>query len=709
MDFRIADTFTDALARLPAPDQKAVKTSAFDLQTNPQRPGLQMHRIDNSRDPNFWSVRVNADVRIVLHKTEASLLLAYVDHHDRAYAWAARRRIETHPKTGAVQIVEVRERVEEIAPPAASARARTASGPDLPFARLTDDALLSVGVPTDWLADVREASEDAFLELAPHLPAEAAEALLQLAAGGQQPMATLEPKFSFPYIAAPPVVSARKVKQELDPYANPDSLRRIRAIQNHAELAQALDSPWEQWTVYLHPSQREIVERDFAGPARVAGSAGTGKTVVALHRAVRIAKTSPDAPVLLATFSDPLAAALASKVRLVAGPEPRVIPRIRVASLAGVAAELFELATGRRAHVAKDDQIVRALEKAAVDAGLSAKLNFLRSEWANVVDAWQVKGAAEYLAVPRLGRDRRLGSKQREQFWPVFAAARASLESRGFYTWPGVFTVVTRHFAEKPTKPFSHVVIDEAQDLGVPELRFIAAIAPEGKNALFFSGDLGQRIFQQPFSWKALGVDIRGRAATLKVNYRTSHQIRRAADKLLPGPQRDVDGVVEERKGTVSVFNGPEPKIVIAQDEAAETSAIAAFIKDALAAGVAPREIGVFTRAPETLNRARAAVHSAGAEALELSDRTDDPGERVSIGTMHLAKGLEFKAVAVMACDEDALPLRSRIDAAADEAELEDVYDTERQLLYVAATRARDRLLVTGVKPGSEFLRDMGA
>jgi UvrD-like helicase C-terminal domain/AAA domain len=688
LDFRIADTFTDALARLSAADQKAVKTSAFDLQTNPQHPGLQMHRIDNSRDPNFWSVRVNADVRIVLHKTEASLLLAYVDHHDKAYAWAARRRIEAHPKTGAVQIVEVRERVEEIALPVAPARARTARDLDLPFARLAEDTLLSVGVPTDWLADVRAASEDAFLELAPHLPAEASESLLQFATTG---------------------VLARPAPATANPYAHPDALRRFRVIEDVKELAQALDSPWEKWVVYLHPSQREIVERDFAGPARVAGSAGTGKTVVALHRAVRIAKTSPDARVLLATFSDPLAAALSSKVRLLAGPEPSVIPRIRVASLTGVAAELFELATGRRMHVAKDDQVARALEKAAANVGLSAKLNFLRSEWAHIVDAWQVKDAAEYLAVPRLGRDRRLGSKQREQFWPVFASARASLESRGFYTWPGVFTAVTRHFAGKPAKPFSHVVIDEAQDLGVPELRFIAAIVPEDKNALFFSGDLGQRIFQQPFSWKALGVDIRGRAATLKVNYRTSHQIRRAADKLLPGPQRDVDGVVEERKGTVSVFNGPEPTIVIAQDEAAETSAVAAFIKDALAAGIAPREIAVFARAPEMLNRARGAVQSAGAEALELSDRADDPGKRVSIGTMHLAKGLEFKAVAVMACDEDALPLRSRIDAAADETELEDVYDTERQLLYVAATRARDRLLLTGVKPGSEFLKDMRA
>jgi hypothetical protein len=688
MNFLIADTFTDALARLPALDQKAAKTSAFDLQTNPQHPALQLHRIDNSRDKNFWSVRVNADVRIIVHKTEASLLLAYVDHHDKAYAWAARRRIEAHPTTGAVQIVEVRERVQEITPaltPAAEPRAPTAPPP--PFAKLSDDQLLSVGVPADWLADVRGASEDAFLELGPHLPAEAAESLLQFATTG--------------FLRQPTPAPA-------DPYAHPDALRRFRVVENVDELRQALDAPWDKWMVFLHPSQREIVDRDFSGPARVGGSAGTGKTVVALHRAVRLAKSSPDARVLLATFSDPLAASLAAKVRLLAGPETGVIPRIRVASVASVAGELFELATGRRAHVAKDDQIARALEKAAEESGLAAKLNFLRSEWSHVVDAWQVTDAAEYLAVPRLGRDRRLGSKQRERFWPVFAAARASLESRGFYTWPGVFTAVTRHFADKSTKPFSHIVIDEAQDLGIPELRFLAAIAPAGKDGLFFAGDLGQRIFQQPFSWKALGVDIRGRAATLKVNYRTSHQIRRAADRLLPGPQRDVDGVIEERKGTVSVFNGPEPKIVVAQDEAAEASAVADFIKGALSDGIAPREIGVFTRTPDSLGRARTAVQAAGAEALELSERGDDPGERISIGTMHLAKGLEFKAVAVIACDEDALPLRSRIDSAADEAELEDVYETERQLLYVAATRARDRLLVTGVKPGSEFLRDLG-
>ena len=402
MEFRIADTFTDSLARLPAPEQKAVKTSAFDLQTNPENPGLQLHRIDNSKDRNFWSVRVNRDIRIIVHKTEASMLLAYVDHHHKAYAWAERRRIEAHPKTGAVQIVEVRERVEEL--PLFAPRAPAAA--PAPFARLSDEELLSMGAPADWLGDIRAASEDSFLEIAPRLPAEAAEALLQFATTG--------------LLARPAPVPA-------DPYAHPDALRRFRIVENVEELAQALDYSWDKWAIWLHPSQRDLVDKDFSGPARVAGSAGTGKTVVALHRAARLANASPDARVLLATFSDPLAAALERKMGLLVGAELRA-PRMRVASLSAIAAELFELAFARRAHIAQEDQIVRALEKAADGAEGRVNLNFLRSEWTHVVDAWQVGDAAAYLAVPRLGRKNRLGSKQRERLWPIFAAARA--ESR---------------------------------------------------------------------------------------------------------------------------------------------------------------------------------------------------------------------------------------------------------------------------------------
>jgi superfamily I DNA/RNA helicase len=160
---------------------------------------------------------------------------------------------------------------------------------------------------------------------------------------------------------------------------------------------------------------------------------------------------------------------------------------------------------------------------------------------------------------------------------------------------------------------------------------------------------------------------------------------------------------------TVSVFNGPEPIIEMHTDVNAEMTAVGQWISQAVADGVSPSEIGVFVRTRKEIDRARAAVFGAGYEVLELSERGDAPTGRISIGTMHLAKGLEFKAVAIMACDDEVLPLQSRIESVADEVDLDDVYETERQLLYVACTRARDRLLITAVKPGSEFLKDLGS
>src|SRR6516162_7772533 len=190
MEFRIADTFTDSLARLTGEEQKAVKTTAFDLQLNPANPGMSFHKLDKAKDKNFWSVRVNRDVRMIVHRSPASLLLCYVGHHDKAYEWAERRRLETHPKTGAAQLVEIRETDQEIIVPvytqteAAVAPKPTAQQKPI-FADMSDDQLLGYGVPTQWLKDVKKATEDTLLVLADHLPAEAAEALLELATGGK--------------------------------------------------------------------------------------------------------------------------------------------------------------------------------------------------------------------------------------------------------------------------------------------------------------------------------------------------------------------------------------------------------------------------------------------------------------------------------------------------------------------------------------------
>jgi superfamily I DNA/RNA helicase len=272
-----------------------------------------------------------------------------------------------------------------------------------------------------------------------------------------------------------------------------------------------------------------------------------------------------------------------------------------------------------------------------------------------------------------------------------------------------MFNRLAGQLRERKHPPFDYVVVDEAQDVSVAQLRFLAAFGAERPNGLFFAGDLGQRIFQQPFSWKSLGVDIRGRARTLHINYRTSHQIRTQADRLLAPEVADVDGNVEERRGTVSVFNGPPPIVQTFDSQAKEIEAVGAWLADRSKEGVMQHEIGVFVRSEAELERARAALALAGLPFKLLDDGVETTHGQVSIGSMHLAKGLEFRAVAVMACDDEVIPLQARIETAAEDSDLEEVYNTERHLLYVACTRARDHLLVTSVEPASEFLDDLKA
>ena len=324
MNFRISDTFTDSLARLTNDEQKAVKTTAFDLQMNAANPGMSFHKLDRARDKRFWSVRVSRDIRLIVHRTEQSLLLCYVDHHDKAYAWAERRKLERHPTTGAAQLVEIREQVREI--PVHTYVSVPREKPRL-FSDVTVDSLLEYGVPPEWIEDVQAANEDTLLDLADHLPNEAAEALLELATGGKP-----EPQIAVP--------------TEADPFEHPDALRRFRVMADSEELERALEFPWDKWTIFLHPAQRSVVEKSYNGPARVSGSAGTGKTIVALHRAVHHARQNPDDRVLLTTFSTTLANALREKLRRLISNQPRIAERLEVQAINVVGRRLYEAQLG---------------------------------------------------------------------------------------------------------------------------------------------------------------------------------------------------------------------------------------------------------------------------------------------------------------------------------------------------------------------------
>lgn len=689
MEFRIADTFTDSLARLTGEEQKAVKTTAFDLQLNPSNPGMQFHKLVKAKDKNFWSVRVSHDLRLIVHKTDASLLLCYVDHHDKAYDWAERRKLETHPKTGAAQLVELHERVEEITVPKyIEAEPPAPSKPPL-FTRVSDDDLLAYGVPVEWLKDVRSANEDSILDVAAHLPSEAAEAILKLATGVTPPL---------PQHAAP----------GNDPFAHPDAQRRFRLMGDAAELERALNYPWEKWMIFLHPAQRQWVERDYAGPARVSGSAGTGKTIVALHRAVFLARGNPDARVLLTTFSDTLANALRTNLTRLISNEPRLGEQVEVHAINAIGRRLYDLNIGQLKPASREEASRLIAEAAATVEGHKFSRRFLLTEWEQVVDAWQLQTWEAYRDVPRLGRKTRLPEKQRRVVWSIFERVLSGLKTRNLITTAGMFTVLAARFeVNKP--PFEFMVVDEAQDLSPAQLRFLAAIGGGRPNSLFFAGDLGQRIFQQAFSWKSLGVDIRGRSRTLNVNYRTSHQIRTQADRLLAPEVSDVDGNTEERLSTVSIFNGPEPEIKVLDTPKAEIDAVALWLSRRAKDGVQPHEMAVFVRSPAQLDGAKGAVEKAGFRFRILDEHVETASGHVSVSTMHLAKGLEFRAVAVMACDDEIIPLQERIETVADDTDLKEVYDTERHLLYVACTRARDYLLVSSGNTPSEFLDDLRA
>jgi mRNA-degrading endonuclease RelE of RelBE toxin-antitoxin system/Rad3-related DNA helicase len=693
MDFRIADTFTDSLARLTGDEQKAVKTTAFDLQLNPANPSVSFHKLDKAKDKNFWSVRVSSDIRLIVHRSDESLLLCYVGHHDKAYYWAERRRLETHPKTGAAQLVEIRKTVKEVVIPVyvqkePAAPIKPAAEKKSIFAGLSDDEILGYGIPAEWLKDVKEATEDTLLALTDHLPAEAAEALLELATGGKPRVAQL-------------------AATEANPFNHPDAQRRFRVMTNVEELQRALDFPWEKWTVFLHPDQRQWVEHEYTGPARVSGSAGTGKTIVALHRAAHFARTHPEGRVLLTTFSDTLANALQTKLRRLLGNEPRLAERIDVHSLDSVGLRLYKALVGQATIAGRE--VLRELLNASANAvsGHKFGLHFLLTEWEQVVDAWQLENWQAYRDVVRLGRKTRLPEAQRAVLWSIFEKVREGLRSRNLLTHAELFSSLATAISKKNKVLFDFAIVDEAQDIGVAHIKFFAALGGRRPNALFFAGDLGQRIFQQPFSWKALGIDVRGRSRTLRVNYRTSHQIRTQADRLLGPLVTDVDGNSEDRSDTISVFNGPPPEIYALKSESEEAGTVAKWMAERVKEGVLPHEFGLFVRSEAQLDRARAAVKEADLPFKILDDHVETTSGYVSISTMHLAKGLEFRAVVVMACDDEIIPLQERIQTVGDDADLKEVYDTERHLLYVACTRARDHLLVTSVEPASEFLDDM--
>ncbi len=306
----------------------------------------------------------------------------------------------------------------------------------------------------------------------------------------------------------------------------------------------------------------------------------------------------------------------------------------------------------------------------------------------------------------KIGSKNSLAENARRTLWSLFESVREELSSRKLITEAEACQRLQGRFSELGQFPYSFAIIDEAQDITVPQLRLLASALATKHNGLFFAGDLGQRIFQQPFSWIKLGVDIRGRSKTLRINYRTSQEIRRHADRLLDTQFTDADGETQDRSGVVSVFSGPVPVVIRSRNESEECEQVAHWVQELISNGIRVRDICIIVRSADEYQRAFDVATIIGCKTKRLNASNFDHDDAISIATMHLVKGLEYRVVVVMACDDEVVPLQSRIESVGDDADLQEVYATERQLLYVACTRARDYLLVSGVCPVSEFLDD---
>jgi hypothetical protein len=703
----VSTDFLEAYARIPRPQQKKVREFMGKFQANPTSAATNYETIHDMRDERVRTVRIDLAYRaIVLHPQRGDVYtLLWVDHHDAAMNWARRKQFGVNPVTGALQVVDM--------------EWATAVAPAVPdestpepirildeygvFELLTADDLLRLGVPQVLLPAVQNLHTAAELEkLEKYLPAEAYEALYWIGhLGYSVDQALNEVSAGRP---KPVIVDVEDLETALQ---HPDSKRRFTIVETPAELEDILSAPLEKWRVFLHPSQADMVQRHFNGPARVLGGAGTGKTVVAMHRARHLARrvfTDPQDRILFVTYTRTLAHNISQNLDHLCGPERA---RIEVVHLHKWAAD-FLRSQRIRFDVAGSDEIKQGWQGALGRvANAEFDLGFYRAEWDNVVKANRLTTLAEYLRVPRRGQGSRLSRLQRVAIWEVFENFRSYLQESGKIEWNDVPAQARQCIESNPQLqlPYRAVIVDETQDLYPEELRLIRAIAPQGPNDLFLVGDAHQRIYSTaPVTLSHCGVNARGRSRKLRINYRTTENIRRWSLGVLQNiAVDDLDGQTDDLLGYRSLRQGQPPAIQHFPTLAAERAYVIGRIEQLVVEEDAPPEsICLVFREGRQADNYKRGLAQAGIPFLYLThDVNDDAGEGVRLATMHRVKGLEFTHIFMVGVNEGILPNRHVL--AEDEEALR-----ERCLLHVAATRARDTLTITSYGRPSPFLTAPG-
>ncbi len=698
----ISSDFLKAFARIPQKQQSKVREFVEKFRANPTAASINYEKLFNSKDPNVRSVRIDDSYRGIVLKpdTGSVFVLVWVDHHDEAYRWAENRLFAIHPETGSLQILEVTAGTGNTITSADSSPAKGI------YDQFKDRELRRIGVPDVLFPLVRSLTTEADIDrIVDYIPQEVFESLFMLAAGY-----TLE--------EVDRELEQRRVAQHIDQsdfstaLENPDSKRRFYVVEDATELAQILNAPLEQWRVFLHPSQQSIVELNAKGPVKVLGGPGTGKTVVAMHRARWLAQnifTGEHDRILFTTFTKNLAADIQNNLRTLCTPE--TLRRIEVINLDAWAVNFLKR-QGISVTVAFDDETAEswkaALNHAPIDLGLTEE--FFRDEWRQIVQANGISTLDAYLTIPRVGRGRSLTRIDRKRIWQVFEEYRVQLNRSGLKEMVDCLRDARNVLASKgEILPYKAVIVDEAQDMGMEAFKLIRQIIPSGRNSgndIFIVGDAHQRIYGHKVVLSQCGIDVTGRSRTLRINYRTTEETRRWAVGILEGKViDDLDNGTDTNHAYKSLLHGKPPEVRQFDTFAKEVSSLNELIA-VLSADVDQSSICVVARTSDLLAQYEGAFRAAGLNICRIKRGT--PEERATIGlrtaTMHRVKGLEFEYMILAGVNDGIVPLRTVVENQDNETATGDADLSERALLFVAATRAKRGVAVTCHGVPSKFL-----
>lgn len=677
-----SEKYFESLLKLTPNEQAQANKKIMLFQQNPQHGGLHYEKLTAFKDSKLRSIRVNQDVRIILAAAEREdlYLMLYVDHHDRAYDWAARRKVEINPNTGVLQVYTVEEQQSE----------ETGHSADMPglFDRYRDRELLMLGVPEAALPVVRAMQAEEDLEAAlndEQIPQDAHDGLFMLMAGADYEEAYNE------------VVPARPASVDVQDFAaalaRPETLAHFTVADDEKELQEVLNQSIEKWRVFLHPAQRRLVEGVKNGPVRVLGGAGTGKTVVAMHRAKWLASNmaADGRKILFTTFTRNLATDIEQNLRKICSAE--AMECIDVQNLDAWVMSFLKK-QGYDYGLLTDTQEEKRLWEQAYSekpADIDLSLEFFQEEWARVIQPQSVASLDDYKKASRVGRGTGLNRLQRVQIWPVFERYRHLLASNHLKEADDLYRDARSLLEGRPElRPrLGSVIVDEAQDMGTQAFMLIRALVPPRPNDLFIVGDGHQRIYgKNKVVLGHCGIDIRGRSARLKINYRTTDEIRKLAVSILEGVTvDDLDGGEDSQRFYRSLMHGPAPQVRCFADSVEQADAILAELK---ANSLAPEACCVIARTRREVNDIRSVLESRDQRCHVLDGRSvATPAGTLNLATMHRAKGLEFDGVFVASVNRGLVPLSFLIDSAADPVTRRQRENEERALLYVSLTRAR--------------------